>query len=118
VTYIYSDLINFETYRQSVGPFGSVISPVVRPLHAENNTNAEETRTNIYALSGIRTHDPSVWAGEDISCLIPRGHCNRHSIKYKVIILDISIVFVYLTKAMDNVEHNNCIINNVQLSNL
>jgi hypothetical protein len=25
----------------------------------------------------IRTHDPGVWAGEDSSCLRPRGHCNR-----------------------------------------
>jgi hypothetical protein len=28
-------------------------------------------------LSGIRTHNPSVGAGEDISCLIPRGHCDQ-----------------------------------------
>jgi hypothetical protein len=27
------------------------------------------TQTEIHALSGIRTHDPSVRAGEDISCL-------------------------------------------------
>jgi hypothetical protein len=33
--------------------------------------------TNIHALSGIRTHDPSVREGEDISCLRPRGHCDR-----------------------------------------
>jgi hypothetical protein len=28
-------------------------------------------------LSGIRTHDLSVGAGEDSSCLRPRGHCDR-----------------------------------------
>jgi hypothetical protein len=28
-------------------------------------------------LRGIRTHDPSVGAGEDSSCLRPRGHCDR-----------------------------------------
>jgi hypothetical protein len=28
-------------------------------------------------LSGIRNHDPSVGAGEDSSCLRPRGHCDR-----------------------------------------
>jgi hypothetical protein len=33
--------------------------------------------TDIHALSGIRTHDPSVQASEDISCLRPRGHCGR-----------------------------------------
>jgi hypothetical protein len=41
--------------------------PVIRPLH----------NTDIHALSGIRTHDPSVRAGEDILCLIPRGPYDR-----------------------------------------
>jgi hypothetical protein len=31
-----------------------------------------------HALSGIRTHDPSVRASEDSSCLRQRGHCDRH----------------------------------------
>jgi hypothetical protein len=31
----------------------------------------------MHALSGIRTHDPSVRAGEDISCPRLLGHCNR-----------------------------------------
>jgi hypothetical protein len=35
--------------------------------------------TNIHALSGIRTHDPSVRASEDSSCLRPHGHCDRCS---------------------------------------
>jgi hypothetical protein len=35
------------------------------------------TQTNIHALSGIRTYDPSVRASEDFSCLIPRSHCHR-----------------------------------------
>jgi hypothetical protein len=40
-------------------------------------TNAHNTY--IHALSGIRTHDPSVRASKDSSCLIviPRGHCDR-----------------------------------------
>jgi hypothetical protein len=33
--------------------------------------------TDIHTSSGIRTHDPSVRAGEDGSCLKPRGHCDR-----------------------------------------
>jgi hypothetical protein len=33
--------------------------------------------TNIHASSGIRSHDPSAQAGEDISCLRPRSHCDR-----------------------------------------
>jgi hypothetical protein len=31
----------------------------------------------MHASSGIRTHDPSVWAGEDISCFWRPGHCDR-----------------------------------------
>jgi hypothetical protein len=32
-------------------------------------------------MSSIRTHDPSAWAGEDISCLWRHGHSDRrHSI--------------------------------------
>jgi hypothetical protein len=36
--------------------------PAARPLPTQDNTD-------IHALSGIRTHDPSVPASEDISCL-------------------------------------------------
>jgi hypothetical protein len=32
---------------------------------------------NIHALSGIQTHDPSVRASEDSSCLRKRGYCDR-----------------------------------------
>jgi hypothetical protein len=32
---------------------------------------------NIHALSAIQTHDPSVSASEDVSCLKPRGRCDR-----------------------------------------
>jgi hypothetical protein len=51
--------------------------PVARPLHTQDNTNTELTQTDIHALSGIRTHDPSVRAGEDSSRLRPRRHCDR-----------------------------------------
>jgi hypothetical protein len=37
-------------------------------------TNTENIQTYIQVSSGIRTHDPRVWAGEDISRLRPRGH--------------------------------------------
>jgi hypothetical protein len=33
--------------------------------------------TDIYTQSEIRTHDPSVWTGEDSSYLRLRGHRNR-----------------------------------------
>jgi hypothetical protein len=56
-----SELIwNYGTYRQLVGFLGRVISSVARPLPTRDNKNTEETRAHIYALSGIRTHDPSV----------------------------------------------------------
>jgi hypothetical protein len=31
----------------------------------------------IHTLSGIRNHDPSVWAEEETSWFNPRGHCDR-----------------------------------------
>jgi hypothetical protein len=33
----------------------------------------------MHALSGIRTHVPSIRANEDSSCLRPFGHCDRRS---------------------------------------
>jgi hypothetical protein len=76
-----SELIwNYDSYRQSVGLLGRVISPVARPLPTQDNTNTEETRTNIHASSEIRTHDPSVWTGEDTSCLGPLDHYDRQTL--------------------------------------
>jgi hypothetical protein len=46
--------------------------PITRPL-------CTQTQTYIHGLSGIRTYDPSVWNGEDSSCLRPRGYCDRLS---------------------------------------
>jgi hypothetical protein len=51
--------------------------PVARPLPT-HRTNAY----TLYASSGIRTHDPSVRAGEDGSCLGPRGQCDR--LQYRI----------------------------------
>jgi hypothetical protein len=45
--------------------------------YTQNNTNTELMHTDIDALSGIRTHNPSVRAGEDGSCLRLRGHSDR-----------------------------------------
>jgi hypothetical protein len=45
--------------------------------YTQNNTNTEKTHTDIHALSGIRTHYPSVRASEESSCLRRRGHCHR-----------------------------------------
>jgi hypothetical protein len=47
--------------------------PVARPLPT-HRINVHNTDT--HALSGIRTHDSSVPASEDTSCLRLRGHCD------------------------------------------
>jgi hypothetical protein len=64
-------------FTQSVGLPGRRISPLQgRYLH----TGQHKHRINVHrhhASCGIRTHDPSVWAGEDSSCLRQRGHCDR-----------------------------------------
>jgi hypothetical protein len=48
---------------------------VARPLPTYRTTQTQDKRT--HALIGIRTHDPSVRASEDSSCLRPRGRCDR-----------------------------------------
>jgi hypothetical protein len=45
---------------------------VARPLPTHENTY-----TDIHVFSRIRTHDPSVRASEDGSCLIPLVQCDR-----------------------------------------
>jgi hypothetical protein len=50
---------------------------VARPLPKHRTTQPQNKRTDIHALSGIRTHNPSVRASEDSSCLRPRGHRDR-----------------------------------------
>jgi hypothetical protein len=46
-----------ELFRQMVGLLGRVISPS-QGLYLHRTTQHRKTRTNIHALSGIRTHDP------------------------------------------------------------
>jgi hypothetical protein len=48
------------------------------------NTGQHRHGINAQRQSGIRIHDPSVRAGEDSSCLRPRGHCDRRC-TYKLI---------------------------------
>jgi hypothetical protein len=50
-----------ELFRHMVGLFGGVIRPP-QGLYLHRTTQHRKTRTNIHALSGIRTHDPSVRA--------------------------------------------------------
>jgi hypothetical protein len=60
-----------------VGLLGRGISPSQsRYLHTEHHKHKINAHNiDIHALSGIRTHDPSVSSGEDSSCLRPRGQC-------------------------------------------
>jgi hypothetical protein len=74
-------LIQFRNhFSQTVGLLGRVISPSQgRYLNAgKHKQNKRIHIPNIHALSGIRTHDPSVQASEDSSCLRPRGYTDRH----------------------------------------
>jgi hypothetical protein len=73
---LFFSYVNFFTHM--VGLLGRVISPSQgRYLHTGQHKHRINGHTDIHALSGIRTHDPSVWASEDGSCLRPGGHCDR-----------------------------------------
>jgi hypothetical protein len=49
--------------------------PVARQLPAHGTPQSQnKMHMDILAASGIRTHDPTVWAS---SCLRPRGRCSR-----------------------------------------
>jgi hypothetical protein len=45
-------------------------------LHTEQHKQNTCTQTDIHASSGIQTHNTSVQASEDSSCLSLRGHCD------------------------------------------
>jgi hypothetical protein len=71
------------TYTQSVGLLGRGISPSQGLyLHTKQHKHKIHAHnTDINALSGIRTHDPSVRVSEESSCRRPRGHCDRQTVK-------------------------------------
>jgi hypothetical protein len=52
--------------------------PFARPLPTHSTTQTQINHTDIHVSSGMQTHDPSVRAGEDGSCLRPRGHRDHH----------------------------------------
>jgi hypothetical protein len=66
------------SYTLSVGILGREISQSQGLYLYTEQHKHRITHTDIHALNGIRTHDPSVRASEDTSCLRPRGHCDRH----------------------------------------
>jgi hypothetical protein len=73
-------LIQFRNhFSQSVGLRGRVISPSHgRYIHTGQHKHKINAHRGIH-LSGIRTHDPSIQASEDSSCLRPCGYCERLS---------------------------------------
>jgi hypothetical protein len=85
-------LFSFLICTQSVGLHGREIS---RSHGHYLHTGQDEHRVNVHrypCLRGIRTHDPSVRARQDGSCLRPRGYCDRRC-TYK---------YVTSNKYMDN----------------
>jgi hypothetical protein len=63
---------------QTVGLLGRVISPSQGLyLHTGQHKHRKNAQTDIHTLSGIRTHYPSIRAGEHSSYLRPRGQCDR-----------------------------------------
>jgi hypothetical protein len=77
--------------------------------------NTGQTRTqnkrihtpNIYALSGIRAHDPSVRASENSSCLRPLGYCDRLSQLTRCKIFNVSD---YMVRKQNLVDENSNIL--------
>jgi hypothetical protein len=57
--------------------YTDVRNPWMSNLNTGQYRQRESAHTDIHALIGIRTHDPSVWASEDSSCLRPRCQCDR-----------------------------------------
>jgi hypothetical protein len=57
-------------FSQMAGLLGQVI-------RTTQTQNKRIYTPNIHDLSGIRTHDPSVKASKDSSCLKPHSYCDR-----------------------------------------
>jgi hypothetical protein len=57
-----------------LGHLGREISPTQGLyLHTRHQKTTESSHTDIHAVSGIQTHDLSVSASKDSSCLRPRS---------------------------------------------
>jgi hypothetical protein len=69
---------NYVSYRQSVGLLGRVNDQPCRKAATYIGQHTKVTRTDFHASSGIRNHDPNVWAYKDISRLRPHGHFDRN----------------------------------------
>jgi hypothetical protein len=74
-------------FKQAVELLGRVISPSQGCyLHTGQCKHRINAHTDIHALNGIQTHDPSDRESDDSSCLRPRSHCDRPTYKSVTII--------------------------------
>jgi hypothetical protein len=70
---------NHFFFTETVGLVARMINPSQgRYLHTGQDKHRINAHTDIHALRGIRTHNPSVRASEDSSCLRPRSHYDRY----------------------------------------
>jgi hypothetical protein len=77
---------------------------VSRPLPIHRKTQNNRSQTDMHASSEIRTHDLSVWAGEDISCFRPRDHYDR---PYTYVAHELSTVWLLVKKVeVENVTQH------------
>jgi hypothetical protein len=68
-----------QSYAQPVELLGWGVSPSQGSyLHTEQNK--QRIKADTHASSGTQTHDLSVWANKDSSCLSPRSHYDRHGL--------------------------------------
>jgi hypothetical protein len=98
------------SYTQSVRLLGRGNSPsqglYLHTKQHKHRINAHNT--DVHALSGIRTHDPSVRASEDSSCLRQRDHCDRPAVRLESIIISIGVSnyyskLLYIVRSRDSV---------------
>jgi hypothetical protein len=69
-------------FRQLVGLLGRGIGPTQGVYLHTGQHKHREKQTHIHASSRIGTHDPSVGAAEESTCIRPHGHWDRHVIQY------------------------------------
>lgn len=75
-------------------------------VYAEQH-NTQQSGTYIYTSSGIRIHDPSIPAGEDILYLRPRDHGDRQKLNYYSINLNCSCLALPLPLQWTREENKN-----------
>jgi hypothetical protein len=97
-------------YTQSVGLLGRVIGPseglyLNTGQHKHGiNVHTHTNTQNIHALSGIRTHDHSVRASEDSSCLRPLGCRDRRIVSnWLIFLLENVMARPSLAAALDHI---------------